>query len=61
MITDKAFLTTHEIAQYLRVTPLTLKNWRRDGEGPPWIRLGPKMIRYPVLGLTDYLMELEDA
>lgn len=59
MNTNSDFLNINEAARYLRVTPLTLRNWRQRGEGPPWIRLGPRMIRYPVPSLSAYLVELE--
>ena len=59
MGTNSDFLTVNETARFLRVTPLTLRNWRERGEGPPWIRLSSRVIRYPVPSLTVYLAELE--
>ena len=35
-------LTTQEVAVHLRVTSQTLMMWRKDGEGPPFIRLGER-------------------
>ena len=58
---DTEFLTIREAACFLRVCPLTLKNWRDRGEGPPWLRVGPKAIRYKRSSLTAYLDKLETA
>jgi len=59
MNTNSEFLTINEAARFLRVVPLTLRNWRKRNQGPPFIRLGPRIIRYPVPSLTAYLVELE--
>jgi predicted site-specific integrase-resolvase len=32
------FMTTEEVAAYLRVARVTLGRWRREGSGPPWSR-----------------------
>ena len=32
----------------------TLSNWRRNGEGPEYIRVG-KSIRYPLSGLNKFI------
>jgi hypothetical protein len=41
MLTQKSeietpWMTTAEAAAYLRRSPLTLANWRREKIGPPW-------------------------
>ena len=35
-----------EAAKLLGVTARTLKDWRRDGRGLPFVRLTPRAIRY---------------
>jgi hypothetical protein len=45
------FLTDHyrtdvEEARLLNVTTHTLWVWRRDGKGPPWLRIGGKAVYY---------------
>jgi hypothetical protein len=30
--------TTDEAAQFLRVTKVTLENWRKAGKGPAWLQ-----------------------
>ena len=61
MSDNMEFLTAKEAAHFLRVTPLTLKHWRDSGEGPPWVRLGPKTIRYRLSSLMAYLDEIEHS
>jgi excisionase family DNA binding protein len=38
-------LTTEELAERLGVSVTTVRTWRRDGLGPPYIRVG-SVIRY---------------
>ena len=45
MLTQKTeietpWMTTAEAAAYLRRSPLTLANWRREKVGPPWHQPG---------------------
>jgi hypothetical protein len=45
MLTQKSeietpWMTTAEAAAYLRRSPLTLANWRREKIGPPWHQPG---------------------
>lgn len=58
-MSDTENLTIAEAAQLLRVTPLTLANWRKAGTGPPWVRIGPQTIRYRKASLVAYLDKLE--
>ena len=34
-----------------------LRAWRATGEGPPWIRLGRKSIRYKLTDLQHWISE----
>ncbi len=40
-------LSEGEVANVLGVKPKTLGKWRASGEGPPHIKVGRKLIRYP--------------
>lgn len=53
-----------EGAEYLRpktvlarwngaVTMGTLRNWRWNGRGPPWTRIGSRVV-YPVVSLVEW-------
>jgi predicted DNA-binding transcriptional regulator AlpA len=39
-------LTEKELAQSYKHSVSLARKWRRTGEGPPFIRLGGKLIRY---------------
>jgi predicted DNA-binding transcriptional regulator AlpA len=39
-------LSTKQLAALLAVSVQLLENWRQNGEGPEWIALGPRCIRY---------------
>jgi predicted DNA-binding transcriptional regulator AlpA len=40
------FLTDLQLADMLRVTPRTLLRWRRDGDGPQFVRAGARRLLY---------------
>lgn len=40
------FLTTRDVATILNLNPQTVIEWRRERNGPPWVRIGQKAIRY---------------
>jgi len=39
---SETLLTTQEVATHLRLTSQTLTKWRKEGDGPPFIRLGER-------------------
>lgn len=39
-------LTTVELALFLKVPPGTPRTWRYLRVGPPYLKLGPRMVRY---------------
>jgi excisionase family DNA binding protein len=39
------YLTEADVAELLKVSAGTLRRWRREGTGPPWLRLG-RGVRY---------------
>jgi predicted DNA-binding transcriptional regulator AlpA len=41
-------------AERLGLKAITLQDWRRRGIGPPFLRLGPKTIRYRVKDLAEW-------
>ena len=48
-------LLTDEAAQFLRLTPRALENWRNKGDGPPYIRISHRCVRYRLGTLVDWL------
>lgn len=51
---EDRFYTTIEVAQMLKVTTRTLQRWRRDGDGPVFVKIGG-LVRYSAAALEDYL------
>ena len=48
-------INTEEAARYLGVSIPTLKRWRAESIGPPYQRIGPKLIRYSEKELDAWL------
>lgn len=38
------YLTTAECAELLRTPTSTLRFWRMKGEGPPWLKVGSRVL-----------------
>ena len=49
-----ATLDTKAAAEYLGIAYATLVLWRREGHGPPYLRLG-RLIRYPESDMDAWL------
>ena len=43
---ERAYLTSKELADRWRLSDQTLANWRYAGKGPPFIRVGSRVL-YP--------------
>ncbi len=44
-----------EAADYLALSPHTLRNWRSEGKGPDYIQLEGRTIRYTLSALNEWL------
>lgn len=47
-------LKNGDAARYLGIAPGTLANWRAEGEGPRWTKLGTAVV-YRIIDLDAYL------
>ena len=47
-------MTEEEAGAYLSLAPATLRNWRKDGIGPAFIKLG-RCVRYTADDLDRYV------
>lgn len=54
-------LTTEELAAWLAVHAVTVKRWRRDGEGPPTTWVGVGSVRYRKSDVLAWLQERAEA
>jgi hypothetical protein len=48
-------LTSFEVGAFLRVSRWTLRDWRKAGKGPPFLKISRQVVRYPVAGLKRFL------
>ena len=46
MAQPKTYLNSEQAAEYLGISAATLKNWRKRGDGPPFIKVNARVIRY---------------
>jgi predicted DNA-binding transcriptional regulator AlpA len=44
--TTDEFLDTSDAAEVLGISPRTMEDWRWRGGGPPFYKLGQRMVRY---------------
>ena len=44
---EPSFLTEHEAAELLRISPRTLQRWRLTGDGPVFVRAGRRVLYQP--------------
>lgn len=52
-------LTTKELCDWLGVSEQWVEAGRCNGTGPPYERVGPKLIRYRVGGVLDWLSSVK--
>ncbi len=50
-------LRQEEAAAMLNVAPRTLEAWRFRGEGPPWVRISGRCVRYRKSDLLAFIEE----
>ena len=49
------FITPKALTARLNVTLATLYAWRKNGTGPPWVRIGKSSIRYPAAEFNAWI------
>lgn len=49
------FYSTDQAATILGVSESTLRRWRATGQGPSYVRFGPRTIRYQAGDLVRWL------
>ena len=47
-------LTVEEAATRLKISKHTLNRWRVTGEGPPFVKYGPRLVRYAERVLDEW-------
>lgn len=57
----KALLTGEEVAVILGVTPGTLRTWRYLAQGPKYVKLSNRWVRYKPEDVQEYIDSLPYA
>lgn len=52
-MSEPDFLSSKELAKRWRLAHQTLANWRHAGKGPPFIRVGGRVL-YPIEGIHSF-------
>jgi predicted DNA-binding transcriptional regulator AlpA len=55
MAQERLSFSESELAELHGIPRKTLERWRKHKSGPPWIRIGPRLIRYPTGELNRWL------
>jgi predicted DNA-binding transcriptional regulator AlpA len=50
-------LQATEVAEILRISPITLANWRSRRKGPRFVRVGQRMVRYRRADLDRFITD----
>jgi predicted site-specific integrase-resolvase len=53
---NSILLNTHEAAEVLRISAITLHRWRKAGKGPPFIEMGRK-VYYRRIDLENWIQQ----
>lgn len=46
-----------DVARTLGVSVHCVRHWRAHGGGPPWLRLGERLVRYDLAALRAWIEE----
>ena len=58
---EQLLLTSKEVAVQLGITEGTLRNWRYEGEGPQYVKLRKRLVRYRPADVQAYIDALPTA
>lgn len=48
-------MDTDQLSEYLQVPAKTIKWWRRRHEGPPFIKVNGRLVRYRLSAVDEWL------
>lgn len=55
---NDALLTPEETSEVLKVAIQTLANWRSQGKGPSWVKLGARRCRYRASEIERFITSM---
>lgn len=57
MTAAETYLPPKQAAEKIGVSPATLQRWRSEGGGPPYCKVGRRLVAYPESGFQKWLTE----
>lgn len=57
LVTDDLLLNENDAADYLDLSPGTLREWRFQKKGPPYLKLPTGTVRYRQADLTAWVLD----
>lgn len=60
-MSPEELLTPTETAEFLKVSADTLRRWRYERNGPRYVRVGRRMVRYTVKDLLAFLSRVDNT
>jgi len=55
-LNDSRCLRASRVAEILSISVHTLRAWRTQGKGPPWHKIGQRVVAYPESDLWAWLI-----
>jgi predicted DNA-binding transcriptional regulator AlpA len=57
----RKFIGPEDLAKWLQISPRTIQQWRARRQGPPYVRVSYKQVRYAVEDVESWLATRESA
>lgn len=54
MAVKSALMTEADLADYLRLSKQTLRNWRVQGKGPKFVKISGRAVRYRITDICAW-------
>lgn len=54
-MTHQQYLNTQQAAELIGVELRTLESWRQRGDGPPYVSISRRCVRYDINDLTQWI------
>jgi predicted DNA-binding transcriptional regulator AlpA len=54
-MTSASYLSEREFSARYGIPTRTLQRWRATGDGPPYTRIGPRRVAYPLAAAEAWL------
>lgn len=54
LLAERRQIPQDQAAEFLGVSERKMEKWRREGDGPKFVRLGSKLVRYRICDLLEF-------